>query len=76
MSPPPHGGQEKRRVVSACLIPRMKQWQSGDLVSLWIEARRAASGRVFYKTGLSLAQRNVHHALFLSREGRYADAMQ
>ena len=69
-------GQEKIRVVSACLISRMKQWQSGDLVSLWIEARREVSGRVFNKTGSSLTQWNVRHALFLSREGRYADAMQ
>ena len=29
-------GQEKKRVVSVCLISRMKQWQSGDLVSLRI----------------------------------------
>ena len=54
-------GQEKRRVVSACLISRMKQLQSGDLVSLWIEARREASGRVFNKTGSSLTQWNVRH---------------
>ena len=31
---PPQGGRKKRHVVSAYLLSHLKQWQSGDLVSL------------------------------------------
>ena len=54
---PPRGGKKKRHVISACLLSRLKQWQSGDLVSLWIDARSAAGHR-----------RNVKKVVFFEKE--------
>ena len=71
---PSRGGKKKRHVISACLLPRLKQWQSGDLVSLWIDARSAAGHRRNVKQSSSMKKKQ--RALFLAREGRYGDAMQ
>ena len=40
---PPRGGKKKRYVVSAFLSNRLHQWQAGDIVSLWKDARLDAA---------------------------------
>ncbi len=36
---PPKGGKKKRHVIKAILMSRLEVWQSGDLLSLWKDAR-------------------------------------
>ena len=76
LRPPLRGGKKKRHVVSACLLSRLQQWQAGDLVSLWIEARNDAIHNIKVRKSFTLSQRNTRHALFLASEGRYGDSMR
>ena len=76
MRPPLRGGKKKRQVVSAYLLSRLQQWQAGDLVSLWIEARNDTIHNIKVCKSFTLSHRNTRHALFLASEGRYGDAMR
>ena len=63
------------------LSTRLRNWQSGDLVSLWEEARADAkqvSSSVFQLQQQPdyINQRNARKALSLAREGQYGKAMR
>ncbi len=76
LRPPRRGGKKKRHVVSACLLSCLQQWQAGDPVSLWIEARNNAICNIKVRKSFTLSQRNTRHVLFLASESRCGDAMR
>ena len=74
---PPHGGKKKRYVVKGMLKSRLEQWESGDIMSLWRDARCDASNLTSgVLKSVSVSQRNTRQALTLAREGRYSNAMR
>ena len=75
LRPPVRGGRKKIHVSSACLLSRLQQWQSGDLVSLWIDARNNSRCHNTVCGSSNQSQINTRHALFLASEGRFGDAM-
>ena len=73
---PPRGGKKKRYVIKALLKDRLERWQSGDLVSLWSEARSEAYHITSHFMESSIHQVNAKRSLTLAREGRFRDAMR
>ena len=74
---PPRGGRKKRYVVKSILQSRLDRWQSGDLPSLWADARADAISHMSSSSKKpSIAQNNARRSLALAREGRFRDAMR
>ena len=76
---PPKGGKKKRYVFKAILMSRLELWQSGDLLSLWKDARLDANCSLSQRHGNNSTTQNVRNrkrALVLAREGRYRNAMR
>ena len=62
--------------MSAILSNRVHQWQAGDIVSLWKDARLDATQQQANPRRNSQSQLNAKRALFLAREGRFRDLMR
>ena len=73
---PPRGGMRKRYVVSALILARLRQWQEGDLISLWEEARAGYRSPHPHTSPEDILLSNAKRALRQAREGRYAAAMR
>ena len=74
---PPRGGRKKRVAVKSLLLSRLEPWTSGDIQSLWFEARLNADCRQSSNCKSSpVDQINRKRALAYAREGRYRDAMR
>ena len=73
---PHRGGKARRHVIKNVFLSRIKQWQNGDMVSLWLEARIDASrpdNKTF--TSVDVGKSNARRAIRLAHEGRYSDAV-
>ena len=73
---PARGGKKKRHVVSDAIKSRLHLWQTDDITSLWIDARRDAKKQSQNRKKTSLSQNNARRALFFAQEGRFRDAMR
>ena len=76
---PPRGGRRKRCVVSSLISSRLRRWQSGDLVSLWVEARADANANPSLSSPDQIqdcSQRNARKALSHAREGKFGSAIR
>ena len=74
---PPQGGRKKRVVINSLLAARLRQWQNGDLMNLWQEARLDADARLSRDSQAEcLKQSTVRRAINLAREGRFSLAMR
>ena len=74
---PHRGGKTRRHVIKSLFLSCIKQWQIGDMVSLWLEARNDASrfdNKSF--TSVDVGISNARRAIRLAREGRYIDAVR
>ena len=65
---PARGGKKKRHVVSDAIKSRLHLWQTGDITSLWIDARRDAK-KQSQNRKKTLSQNNARRALFFAQEG-------
>ena len=73
---PPRGGRKKYVVVKSLLLSRLERWTSGDIQSLWFEARLDADCKQSSNCkSLPVDHINRKWALAYAREGRYRDAM-
>ena len=76
---PPRGGRRKRCVVSSLISSPLRRWQSGDLVSLWVEARADANANPSLSSPdqtQDCSQRNARKALGHAREGKSGSAIR
>ena len=73
---PPRGDRQKRHVVKASILSRLRRWQRAELVELWREVRTDARPREASCGSEAVARGNARRALRLAMDGRYGDAMQ
>ena len=73
---PPRGGKKKRHLMKSLLTSRLKQWQSGNFVSLWLDARSDASSNRAGPAPADVRKSNARRSIKLAREGRYGDAIR
>ena len=64
------GGKKKIHVVSLVLQTRLRHWQAGDLVSVWMDARADARKQSQRKQNSSQYQINDRCVIFFTTEGR------
>ena len=73
----PRGRKKKRFVIKKLLLSRLRQWQQGDLIILWKEARQEGLGQSQLTCqSVSISKVNARRSLNLAREGRFGDAMK
>ena len=73
---PPRGGKKKRYVVKDLLSTRLRRWQQGDILSLWLEVRDELKSRPSMEQTSNVSRANARRSLRLAREGRFSNALR
>ena len=71
----PRGGKKKLFFIKKLLLCCLRQWQQGDLITSWKEARQENQSQLTRQSA-SISKVNGCCSLNLAREGRFGDAMK